>query len=443
MKNILVISIFLLGYYFSYAQKPVIDKVVAVVGNNAILLSDIENQYHQTPDKSKYDGIDLKCNILEELIYQNLLLHQAEIDSITVGEKEIESEMERRLRYFINQIGSEKKLEEYFNKSIIDIKSDLRKSLRKQMLAEKMQDKIIGNIKVTPTDVRNFYKSLPPDSIPFINEQVEYQQIIFYPLISEKEKIEAKEKLNSIRERILKGESFATLAVLYSEDPGSALRGGELGFFTRNDMVPEFSGAAFKLKEGEVSPIIETEYGFHIIQLIERKGEQINARHILITVKSSYEELQKAKNFAQTIYQKILSDSITFSKAAIQYSMDKNTSFNEGIAVNPFNNTTRFDVEQLDPASARQIEKLKVGQISQPFDFSNEQGKKGYKIIKLKARYKAHKANLTDDYNYLQQLTQEHKKQEAIKNWILKKTKTTYFTIDDDFKKCEFNLLKF
>lgn len=443
MKKIYIISIFLISYYFGCAQKPVIDKVVAVVGNNAVLLSDIENQYHQTPDKSKYDGIDLKCNILEELIYQNFLIHQAEIDSITVGEKEIESEMERRLRYFINQVGSEKKLEEYFNKSIIDIKSDLRKSLRKQMVAEKMQDKITGNIKVTPTDVRNFYKSLPPDSIPFINEQVEYQQIVFYPLISEKEKIEAKEKLNSIRERILKGESFATLAVLYSEDPGSALRGGELGFFTRNDMVPEFSRAAFKLKEGEVSPIIETEYGFHIIQLIERKGEQINARHILITVKSNFEELQKAKNYAQTVYQKILSDSITFSKAAIQYSMDKNTSFNEGIAVNPFNNTTRFDIEQLDPASARQIEKLKVGQISQPFDFSNEQGKKGYKIIKLKARYKAHKANLSDDYNYLQQLTQEHKKQQAIKNWILKKTKTTYFTIDDDFKKCEFNLLKF
>lgn len=443
MKKIIIIYLFFIINYFNYAQKNIIDKVVAIVGNNAVLLSDIENQYHQTPDKSKYDGIDLKCKILEELIYQNFLIHQAEIDSITVGEKEIESELERRLRYFINQIGSEKKLEEYFNKSIIDIKSDLRKLLRKQMLAEKMQDKIIGHLKVTPTDVRNFYKSLPPDSIPYLNEQVEYQQIVFYPSISEKEKIEAKEKLNEIRERILKGESFATLAVLYSEDPGSALRGGELGFFTRNDMVPEFSRAAFKLKEGEVSPIIETEYGFHIIQLIERKGEQINARHILITVKSNFEELQKAKNFAQMVYQKIITDSITFSKAAIQYSMDKNSSFNEGVAVNPLNGTTRFSKEELDPELARQIEKLKVGQISQPFDFTNEQGKKGYKIIKLKARYKAHKANLSDDYNYLQQLTLEHKKQEAIKNWIMKKTKTTYFTIDNDFKKCEFNLLKF
>jgi len=442
MNKYIFIILFELLSYLGFSQKPVIDKVIAVVGNNAILLSDLENQYHQMPDKSKYDNIDLKCNILEELIYQNFLLHQAEIDSVTIGDKEVESEMERRLRYFINQIGSEKKLEEYFNKSIIDIKADLRKSLRKQMLAEKMQEKITGKIKVTPTDVRNFYNNLPPDSIPTINEQVEYQQIVIYPNISEKEKIEAKEKLNNIRERIIKGENFATLAVLYSEDPGSALRGGELGFFTRSDMVPEFSGAAFKLKEGEISPIIETEYGFHIIQLIERKGEQINARHILITVKSNFEELIKAKAKAQNIYQKIISDSITFSKAAITYSMDKNTAFNEGMAVNMFNNTTRFDIDHLDAATAKQIQNLKPGQVSQPFEFSNEQGKKGYKIIKVKARYPEHKANLKDDYNYIQQLTQEHKKQEVIKNWILNKMKSTYFTIDEEYKKCEFNLLK-
>ncbi|NSW44897.1 MAG: peptidylprolyl isomerase [Bacteroidales bacterium] len=442
MNQYIFIILFVLLSHLGYSQKPIIDKVIAVVGNNAILLSDLENQYHQMPDKSKYDHIDLKCNILEELIYQNFLLHQAEIDSVTVGDKEVESEMERRLRYFISQIGSEKKLEEYFNKSIIDIKADLRKSLRKQMLAEKMQEKITGKIKVTPTDVRNFYNSIPADSIPTIHEQVEYQQIVIYPTISEKEKIEAKEKLNHIRERILKGESFSTLAVLYSEDPGSALRGGELGFFTRSDMVPEFSGAAFKLKEGEVSPIIETEYGYHIIQLIERKGEQINARHILITIKSNFEELMKAKAKAQNIYQKIISDSITFSKAATIYSMDKNTAYNEGIAVNMMNNTTRFDIDQLDPATAKQIENLKSGQISQPFEFSNEQGKKGYKIIKLKARFKEHKANLKEDYNYIQQLTQEYKKQEAIKNWILNKMKSTYFTIDEEYKKCEFNLLK-
>ncbi len=442
MKKILLPFISLLLISNIQAQKPVIDKVVAVVGNNAILLSDVENQYYQTPDKSKYDNIDLKCNILEELIFQNFLIHQAEIDSVSVGEKEVENEMERRLRYFISQVGSEKKLEEYFNKSIIDIKADLRKSLRKQMLAERMQEKITGKIKVTPTDVRNFFKNMPADSIPTINEQVEYQQIVIMPTISDKEKMETKAKLNDIRERILKGENFSTLAVLYSEDPGSALHGGELGFFSRSDMVPEFSGAAFKLKEGEVSPIVETDYGFHIIQLIERRGEQINARHILLTIKSSYEEQAKAGKLIQNIYQKILSDSITFSKAATQYSMDKNTAYNEGIAVNQATNTTRFDIDQLDQATAKQISNLKPGQTSQPFEYSNEQGKRGYKIIKLKNRYPAHKANLNDDYNYIQQLAQEYMKQDAIKKWILNKMKSTYFTIDDDFKKCEFNLIK-
>lgn len=434
------INIFFISYI--QAQKPIIDKIVAIVGNNAILLSDIENQYYHIPDKSNYDNIDLKCNILEEMILQNFLIHQAEIDSVTIGDKEVEYEMGRRLRYFIKQIGSEKMLEEYFNKSIIDIKADLRKSLRKQMLAEKMNEKITENIKATPTDVRNFFKNIPTDSIPIIDEQVEYQQIVIMPTISEKDKMETKAKLNEIRERILKGESFATMAVLYSEDPGSALRGGELGFFTRSDMVPEFSAAAFKLKEGEISPIIETEYGFHIIQLIERRGEQINARHILLTIKSNYDEQIKAEKLIQNIYKKILNDSITFSEAAIKYSMDKNTAYNGGLAVNPISNTTRFEKDQLDMATAKQIEELKPGQISEPFEFIDEHGKKGYKIIKLKNRYPSHKANLNDDYNFIQELALEHMKQEALKKWLLNKMKTTYFTIDDDFKKCEFNLIK-
>ncbi len=355
MKNTVITIILLSITLQSFSQKQVIDKVVAVVGNNAILLSDIENQYYQTPNKENYENIDLKCSILEELIYQNFLLHQAEIDSVTISDKEVESEMDRRLRYFINQAGSEKKLEDYFNKTMLEIKADLRKSLKKQMLAEKMQDKIVGNIKITPTDVRNFYKSLPPDSIPTIDEKLEYQQIVIYPVLSEKEKLEAKEKLENIRNRILKGESFATLAVLYSEDPGSALKGGELGFFSRQDMVPEFSGAAFKLKEGEVSPIIETDFGYHIIQLIERRGEQINARHILITVKSNYEEQMKAQQKLQQIYDKIVIDSISFSKAASLYSMDKNTAFNEGIAINPYTNSTRIEKEYIDPATLKQL----------------------------------------------------------------------------------------
>jgi peptidyl-prolyl cis-trans isomerase SurA len=441
MKKILFLALCIISIKIA-AQKNVIDKVVAVVGNNCILLSDIENQYYQTPDKEKMDNVDLKCSILEEQIYQNLLIHQAELDSVVVGEKEVESEMEHRLRYFINQIGSEKKLEEYFNKSIIDIKADLRKSLRKQMIAERMQDKIVGTIKVTPNDVRQFFKSLPKDSIPLVNEQVEYQQIVVYPIISNNEKLEAKEKLNEIRERILKGENFSTLAVLYSEDPGSALHGGELGFVNRTDLVPEFSAASFKLKEGEISPIIETEFGLHIIQLIERRGEQINVRHILITIKSNYEELNIAQKKLTAILNKIASDSITFGKAAEKFSMDKNTSFNDGLAVNPATNTSRFDVSQLDNTTTSQLESLKMGQTSPIFEFMDEHGKKGYKVVRLKARYPSHKANLSDDYNFLQQAANEYKRKEKIHEWAQNKIKSTYFTIDDSFKKCSFSFIK-
>ncbi len=442
MKTLPIIFLVYLISIITYPQKQVIDKVIAVVGNNAILFSDVENQYYQIPNKETYENVDLKCSILEELIYQNLLLHQAELDSVIISDKEVEIEMDRRLRYFINQVGSEKKLEEYFNKPMLEIKADIRKSLRKQMLAEKMQDKIVEKIKVTPSDVRSYYKNLPPDSIPIIDEQLEYQQIVIYPKVSEKEKLETKEKLENIRNRILKGENFATLAVLYSEDPGSAMKGGELGFFSRSDMVPEFSRAAFKLKEGEISPIIETDFGYHIIQLIERRGEQINARHILLTVKSSYEEQIKAQKTLQSIYEKIISDSLNFSKAVTLYSMDKNTAFNEGIVVNPYTNSTRMLKDHIDPITLKQLEKLKVGQISNVFEFMDEKGKQGYKIVKLKARYPSHKANLTDDYDYLRQLTQEHMKQNAIKHWVQQKVKTTFFTIDKDFERCKFSLIK-
>ncbi len=436
---IILISLFCLS---ALSQRIIIDKVIAVVGNNAILLSDVENQYNQTPNKGNYENIDLKCSILEELIYQNFLLHQAELDSVTVSDKEVESELDRRLRYFISQLGSEKKLEEYFNKNILDIKADLRKSLRKQMIAERMQEKVVGKIKVTPSDVRIFFKSLPEDSIPIVEEHLEYQQIVIYPVVSDKDKLEAKEKLENIRNRIIKGESFNTLAVLYSEDPGSALKGGELGFFSRSDMVPEFSGAAFKLKEREVSPIVETDFGFHIIQLIEKRGELINARHILLTVKSSFEEQIKAQKKLQEIYQKIIADSISFSKAVTLYSMDKNTAYNEGLAINPYTNSTRIEKENIDPATLRQLEKLNEGQISPVFEFFDEKGKKGYKIVKLKAKYPAHKANLNNDYYFLQQLTQEHLRAQTIKKWVESKSKTTYFAIDEDFKRCEFNLIK-
>ncbi len=437
-KNILFcISTLLFINSQLFSQDKVVDQVIAVVGKNYILKSEIESQFAQL-EKTTNNSVDLKCDILEELLYQSLLLHQSELDSITVSDKEIDAQLDRRIRYFVSQIGSEKKLEEYFNKSILEIKTDLRASLQKQMVSEKMQDKLTGTIKITPSEVRQFFKDMVPDSIPIIPEEIEYEQIVLYPTITEKEKLAVKEKLNELRERILKGDKFSTLAVLYSEDPGSSTKGGELGFLGRADLVPEFAAVAFKLKDGEISKIVETEYGYHIMQLIERRGEQINIRHILITPKVEPVSALKARNKLDSIANQVKIDSIKFNKAATLYSQDDETRSNGGLAVNPYTNNSRFEIEQLDPVTSFWIKKLKTNEISSPSEFSDAKGKKCYKIIKLKARYPSHKANLNDDYQKIQEIATANKKQNIMKDWIEKEQKITYIHIDNSYLNCNF-----
>jgi len=437
MKIKLLIIIISLITTYSYSQKTNIDEIVAVVGKNYILKSEIENQYNQL-ENTNNKSVDLKCEILEELLYQNLLIHQSELDSIEISDKDVEAQLEHRLRYFVSQIGSEKKLEEYFNKSIVDIKNELRIALKKQMTAEKMQDKITGSIKVTPSEVRQFYNKLPADSIPTIDEEIEYQQIVIYPVITEQEKLAVKEKLNELRERILKGDKFSTLAVLYSEDPGSATKGGELGFVGRTDLVPEFAAVAFKLKDGEISKIVETEYGYHIIQLIERLGEQINVRHILITPKIDPNSAIKTRNKLDSIANIIRIDTITFYKAAEKYSQDANTKYNGGIAINPYTNNSHFSLDQLDPVTSYWIKKLKTNEISTPFEFTDDKGKKCYKIIQLKSRIPAHVANLKDDYQKVQEMAITSKKQDIMNKWVQKQQQETYIHIDNSYANCNY-----
>jgi peptidyl-prolyl cis-trans isomerase SurA len=306
------------------------------------------------------------------------------------------------------------------------------------MLAEKMQEKLVGTLKVTPSEVRQYFKKMPEDSIPVVNEQVEYEQIVLYPVISEKEKLAVKERLNELRERILKGDKFSTLAVLYSEDPGSATKGGELGFMGRNDLVPEFAGVAFRLKDGEVSRIVETEFGYHIIQLIERLGEQINVRHILLTPKIDPKSAVIARNRLDSIATAIRTDSISFKKAAEKFSQDIDTKFNGGLAVNMNTGNSRFETNSLDGTTSYWIKRLKVGELSSAFEYTNEKNQKCYKIIRLKARYPLHKANLADDYQNIQEYSISLKKQEIMNNWVEKSQKTTYIHIDKSYQNCAF-----
>jgi len=299
------------------AQDEVIDRIAGVVGDQIILQSDIENQYLQLKAQG-YRGNEekIKCSILEDQLAQKLLLNQAKVDSIEITEGQVEMELNRRLQAFINQIGSEKQLEDYYQKSILEIKEDFRELIRNQLLTEEMQRNIAGEITVTPSEVKKFYKRTPKDSLPLVNSQIEIRQIVKIPPFSEEAKLEVREKLLNLRKRIINGESFSTLAVLYSEDKGTAIKGGELGFTNKADLVTEFASSAFSLKKGIVSTIVETEFGYHIILLIDRRDDQVNVRHILMKPKTSLKAKLQAKSFLDSLSQVIRTDSITFKNSA-------------------------------------------------------------------------------------------------------------------------------
>jgi len=441
MKKILIFLplFFLLGMRVSHAQGKVIDQVVAVVGSKMIMLSDIENQYIQyiMQGYSKKDTT-LKCSLLEELMFQKLLLNQADLDSVTVTDSQVETDLDRRVKYFSKQMGGDEALEKYYNKSLLEIKTDFRDVIKNQLLQQTMESKITDNIKVTPSEVREFFKSLPYDSIPTVASVVEIGQIVKIPKPNEAEKKIAKDKLNAIRDRILAGEDFATLAVLYSEDEGTSAKGGELGLTSRGELDPDFEAVAFKLKEGEISPVVMSKYGYHIIKLIERRGEMINVRHILIKTKAATEDLLKSKLSLDTIYAKLKADSFSFEKAAWKYSDDPSRT-NGGLLVNTETGSSKFEPEQLDASVFFVIDKLKVGEISQPVPMKTDDGKQAYRILYLKSRTDPHRANMKDDYDFIQTAALKQKQNKATEEWVKKKAAKTYIHISDEYKKCKLN----
>lgn len=422
----------------SSQEKVIIDQVIAIVGRQVVLQSDVETQVIQMRAQGYYSSGDVKCEVFEEMLFSKLLVNQAILDSIDVAPGEVDSEMERRLDYFISQIGSEEKLEEYYNKSISDIKEDFREVIKEQLLSQRMQQSATSSLKVTPQEVKAYYKSIPKDSLPIVNTEFKLEQIIVKPDVKETEILRVKARLREFKSRINTGDNFATLAVLYSEDPGSAPKGGELGFVGRGDLVPEFSAVAFNLKEGEVSKIVKTDYGYHIIQLIEIKGERINCRHILLKPKIAPDEKQKAKQKLDTVRMEILNKELTFKDACWKYSDDEDTRLNGGVMVNPNTGNSNWEAAHLEPKIAYAIKNLKVGDISVPFEADDINGKKVYKIVLLKAKTEPHPANLKEDYQRIQDLSLEKKKIEYMDEWVVKKMKNTYLRIDEDFKKCTF-----
>ena len=422
------------------AQPQVIDRIIAVVGKNMILESEVETQYLQYRMQGMIEGSasSVKCQILENMLLNNLLLNQAERDSLEVTDSEVEQSMDQRLRYFISQFGSQEKLEEFYQKSIIEIKEEFRELVKNQIMVDKVQQQITENVFVTPSEVKEYYRIMPRDSIPLVNAEVEMAQIVRTPPISMEQKVVIKEKLRDLRRRIMNGENFATLAILYSEDPGSAAKGGEIGFYGRGELYPEYEAVAFKLEEGDISEIIESKAGFHIVQLIERKGDYVNTRHILLMTKASPLDLEAARLELDSVYNLIQNGQMTWEDAVKKFSDDPGKN-NGGVVVNPYTGATKFEMDQLEPQLSFAINRLEVGQISKAIPTQTEEGKEAFHLVKLIARTEPHRANLEDDYNSIQEWALENKKQERLEEWVNNNVENAYIMLIDDYKGCEFN----
>jgi peptidyl-prolyl cis-trans isomerase SurA len=436
---VITLSVFL-GLQNISAQRKIIDEVVAVVGDKRILYSDIEQNYLQ--QKAQGDKVDenSRCLILENMLIQKLLLNQSEIDSLEVTDSQVDQELDSRMKYFINAIGSQEKLEEYFKKTTLEIKEDFRDEIRDGLLTGKMRQKITEGLSVTPSEVRAYYKTIPQDSLPYINSEVEYNQILMYPKSNEKSIIDVREKLLNIRERIMNGESFATLAVVYSEDPQSAVKGGDIGWMTKTELEPEYAKVAFTLKKGQISKIVETAFGFHIIQCLDRTEDRVHTRHILLRPTIAPDEKRHIIARLDSVIRLVRLDSVKFDVAAIRWSEDQETKLNGGQAVNPFKGGTFWGMDEFRPNELSIINSLKVGEISEPYESMDSKGKTCYKVIWLKKRTNPHVGNLKDDYNLFKARAAQSKQNELVNEWVEEKIKTTYIKIVDKYRSCPFEM---
>lgn len=428
------------------AQDNVIDEVIWVVGEEAILKSDVEQSRLEAQSMGQRIDGDPYCVIPEQLAVQKLFLHQAAIDSVEVTDSEVLQDVERRINYYIQQIGSKEKMEEYFGKTTTQIREQLYDMVKNEYLISEVRRNLVKDIKVTPAQVRQYFKDVPEDSIPFIPTKYEVQLFVINPRISTEEINRVKDELREYTERVNSGQSqFSTLALMYSEDKESAAHGGELGFITRMDVVPEFANVAFNLTDPKiVSKIFESEYGFHIIQLIEKRGDRINVRHILKKPRVSNEELTEAIMHLDSIMMDVNDNKFTFEQAVSALSEDKDTRANYGIMVNKnresdLYGTPKFELKDMPSEVAKTISNMNVGDMSKPFVMVNDKGKEVVAVAKLKSKVNGHRATMKDDYQDLQNVMIEKKSAEKIESWIREMQKKTYVKINKDWQNCEFN----
>lgn len=425
-------------------EHSVIDEVVWVVGDEPILKSDVEQMRLQGEMEGVKWGGNPDCTIPEQLAVQKLYLHQAEIDSLDVSESDIASSVDQQINFWINSAGSREKLEEYQGKTINQMRSDLHDDFKNRQLIEKMRHKLVENISVTPSDVRKYFKDLPQDSIPFVPTEVEVEILVRQPRIPQSEINRVKDQLRSFTDRVTKGEtSFATLARLYSEDPGSARQGGEMDYTGRGTLDPAFANVAFNLTDPKkVSKIVESEFGYHIIQLIDKRGDKIKVRHILLKPKVSDQEINQAIGRLDSISNDIKAKKFTFEEACSYLSEDKDTRNNHGLMAYSDNQTgkvtSRFQMKNLATEVASVIDTMKVGEISAPFKMINSKGKTVGAIVKLKSRVEGHRAKITEDFQTMQDVVEAKEREKKLHDWVVNKIKQTYVRMNPRYKDCDF-----
>jgi len=437
----LLTGIILLIVISSSNSQTLVESVAAIVGNEVVYLSDIENtvsDLRRSGNRTPAD--DLRCRIFQELLVQKLFVDQARIDSIEVTDDMVEGDLNMRMNDAIRQAGSEKALEEYFKKSMVEIKRDIRKALVEQQIVSEVQGTISENISITPSDLKKFVGTFPKDSLPLVPAKVQISILQLDPPENEENKAEARQKLLNIRSEILAGKSFNVLAVLNSEDPGTAANGGEVGFKLRGELEKEYADAAWSLTKNTVSKIVESKYGFHIIQLIERKGELANTRHILVRPKVKPEEAQRAIAKLDSLSRLIRKDSLKFEEAALKFSSHKDSRINGGkfVSTNPSERTNWFTLEELSRDMYVQLRDLKVGEISGPFRTTDDYGNVVFRVVRLDNEMPAHRANLKDDYQFMYNAAMNYERTKSYDKWIEKKIETTYIKISEEFRSCEF-----
>lgn len=422
------------------AQDKVIDQIVAVVGGNIILKSDIEQMnINQQAQGISSEG-DMKCEILEEFLINKLLVSEAELDTnITIGPSQVNQQMDGQMQMYMQHFGSEAAVEKYFKKPIAQIKADMKDAIREQLLSQQMKAKILENVTVTPSEVRFNYRNLSKDEIPTIPTQFEYAQITVQPKVELEEENRVKARLREIKKRIENGSSFAAMAVIYSEGP-SAKDGGVIGYSGRAQLDPAYATAAFNLKGDQVSNVVKSAFGYHIIQLVDKQGGKVNTRHILMKPKVSVEAKEEAFNRLDSLANMLRKNELTFDQAAMMFSFDKNTRNNGGIAINPNTMSSKFNIEDLDGDVSKIITKMNLNEVSEPFEtIDTESQQRVYKIVKLINKIEAHKADLQNDYQTLAEMYLATKKEGVLNDWIAERQSETYIKIDNTYANCNFN----